>query len=343
MSDLKSKQIVTGGDTLRPTLALTIGDPAGIGPEITLKALARQALHERARLVVVGSLPVLEHAAHMLNMDLTFSDFEATADSSPNRVLIKQVGSLTPADYAMGRVSGVTGAASVEYVRTAAESCASKLFDGMVTAPINKESLRDAGVKYPGHTEMLGAFLDSHVETMFVVDALRIFFLTRHLSLANAIRSISKESLLALIDHVKSFMATLDIAEPVIAVAALNPHGGEGGLFGTEEMDHITPAIEEARRSGLDVRGPIGADSVFHQALQGKYHAVISLYHDQGHIAAKTYDFNRTVSVTTGLPTVRTSVDHGTAFDIAPLWVADPTNMVEAIKVAADLVAIRRR
>lgn len=328
---------------MKPTLALTIGDPAGIGPEITLKALAHQELHDRARLVAVGSLAVLEHAARRLNLDVTFSDFEANAHSSPRNVLVTPVGNLTPDDYVMGQVSGVTGAVSVEYVRAAAELSASKVFDGMVTAPINKESLRDAGVTFPGHTEMLGAFLRSHVETMFVVDALRIFFLTRHLSLANAIRSISKESLLALIDHVRSFMATLDIDEPVIAVAALNPHGGEGGLFGTEEMDHITPAIEEARRSGLDVRGPIGADSVFHQALQGKYHAVISLYHDQGHIAAKTYDFNRTVSVTTGLPTVRTSVDHGTAFDIAPLWIADPTNMVEAIKVAADLVAIRRR
>jgi len=327
---------------VKPTLALTIGDPAGIGPEITLRALLLPELHQRAKLVAVGSLPVLQHAAEKLGITISFTDFGKGGDSFSTSVPLHQVGDLGASDYTVGSVSARTGQESADYVRAAAELSARKLVDGIVTAPINKEALRDAGIKYPGHTEMLGGFLDSHVETMFVVDKLRIFFLTRHLSLSNAIRAVTKESLLKLLAHVRSFLETLDVAEPVIAVAALNPHGGEGGLFGTEEMEQITPAVQEARRRGWDVRGPIGADSVFHQALQGRYDAVISLYHDQGHIAAKTYDFNRTVSVTTGLPTVRTSVDHGTALDIAGSWIADPTNMIEAIKVAADL-ALRRR
>lgn len=329
---------------MKPTLAITMGDPAGVGPEIVLKALQRPELHEAARLLVVGSRGVLAATAADLGYGTRLFGLEQAASgwrSSPEAVPVHGVGELMPGDFEPGRVAAVTGRDSVRYVEEAAELTRTGRADAIVTAPINKESMRAAKIPYPGHTEILGAALGAHVETMFVVDRLRIFFLTRHLSLRDAIDAISQEGLLKLLAHAREVLAELGYENPVIGVAGLNPHAGDGGLFGDEELTRLTPAVAEARARGWDVRGPIGADSIFHQALHGKYDAVISLYHDQGHIAAKTYDFNRTVSVTTGLPTIRTSVDHGTAFDIAGEGKADPTNMIEAVKVAAHMARKR--
>lgn len=325
---------------MKPILAITMGDPAGIGPEITLKALALPELHDQARLMIVGSQAILAGMAAQLKLDMAlplFTDLGEWA-SSPHYVPVYQVGSLTTADFAWGEIAAHTGRDSVAYVETAAALGNQGTIDAIVTAPINKEAMRAAGVKYPGHTEILGAAFKSQVETMFVVDKMRIFFLTRHLSLKKAIDAISQEGLLHLLAHAREVLARMGIERPVIGVAGLNPHAGDGGLFGNEEIEVLQPAIATAQARGWDVLGPVGADSIFHQALNGRYDAVISLYHDQGHIAAKTYDFNRTVSVTTGLPIIRTSVDHGTAFDIAGQGMADATNMIEAIKVAAFMV-----
>jgi 4-hydroxythreonine-4-phosphate dehydrogenase len=321
---------------MKPILAITMGDPAGVGPEITLKALQRPKLHKQARLMIIGSQPIMATVASQLGLEMSFPKFgqQTEWESSPHHVPVYQVGQLTPADYEMGQVAAHTGRDSVAYVETAAALGRQGVIHAIVTAPINKEAMRAAGVKYPGHTEILGAAFASQVETMFVVDKMRIFFLTRHLSLRAAIESISQEGLLSLLAHARSVLGMMGIDQPVIGVAGLNPHAGDGGLFGREELDILQPAIAVAQARGWDVRGPVGADSIFHQALDGRYDAVISLYHDQGHIAAKTYDFNRTVSVTTGLPIIRTSVDHGTAFDIAGQGIADATNMIEAIKVA---------
>ncbi len=329
---------------MKPTLVITMGDPAGVGPEITLKALQQPELHDSARLFVVGSQAVLADMARRLGYKIDvieIDEADGNWQSSPDTVLVHQVGELGPGDFALGEVAQPTGRDSVRYVETAARLTQEGRADAIVTAPINKESMRAAKIKYPGHTEILGAVLDSPVETMFVVDRLRIFFLTRHLSLRAAIDAVSEEGLLKLLGHAREVLSELGNDEPVIGVAGLNPHAGDGGIFGDEEITRLQPAVAEARALGWDVRGPVGADSIFHQALQGKYDAVISLYHDQGHIAAKTYDFNRTVSVTTGLPTIRTSVDHGTAFDIAGRGKADPTNMIEAIKVAAHMASKR--
>ncbi len=329
---------------VKPTLAITMGDPAGVGPEIVLKALQRPELHAAARLFVVGSKGVLVAMAGRLGYRPEFLELHETGSdwhSSPEAVAVYGVGELGAGDVELGRVAEATGRDSVRYVETAARLTQEGRADAIVTAPINKESMRAAKIPYPGHTEILGAVLGSPVETMFVVDKLRIFFLTRHLSLRDAIDAISKEGLLKLLAHVREVLAELGNDDPVIGVAGLNPHAGDGGIFGDEEITRLKPAVLEARARGWEVHGPIGADSIFHQALQGKYDAVVSLYHDQGHIAAKTYDFNRTVSVTTGLPTIRTSVDHGTAFDIAGQGVADPTNMIEAIKVAAHMAGKR--
>lgn len=327
---------------MKPSLAITMGDPAGIGPEITLKALRRPELHEGARLMVVGARDVLEDMARRLGFDMQLGELDAPGwQSSPSWVPVYQVGQLTPKDLELGKVAAHTGRDSVTYLTAAAGLAQEGRVEAIVTAPINKEAMRAAGITYPGHTEILGAFFGSNVETMFVVDKLRIFFLTRHLSLRNALDAISTEGLFKLLAHAQEVLRELGFADPTIGVAGLNPHAGDGGIFGSEEIEILGPAIREAQKRGWRVSGPVGADSIFHQGLQGQYDAVISLYHDQGHIAAKTYDFNRTVSVTTGLPTVRTSVDHGTAFDIAGKGIADPTNMIEAVKVATEMATRR--
>jgi len=209
----------------------------------------------------------------------------------------------------------------------------------MATAPINKEALWRAGYRHLGHTEMLADLTHSDDPlTMFQVRGLRIFFLTRHLSLREALDQITRERITSMLPRIDNELKRLGVARPRIAVAALNPHAGEGGALGREDQDEIAPAIEDARARGIQVQGPVPADSVFAQALEGRYDAVVSLYHDQGHIAAKTLDFHGAVSVTLGLPFIRTSVDHGTAFDIAGRGIAKADSMIAAILAAGDLV-----
>jgi len=209
--------------------------------------------------------------------------------------------------------------------------------DAVATAPINKEALHAAGVPYLDHTEALAALANApNPLTMFVVRNLRIFFLTRHVSLARACSDITRSDVSNGLVQVEAALDRFGISQARIAVAALNPHGGEGGMFGDEEITQIRPGVRDAREQGVDAFGPVPADAVFHLALDGQYDAVLSLYHDQGHIAAKTLDFERTVSITAGLPFVRSSVDHGTAFDIAGTGLASSVSMEEAIKSASE-------
>ncbi len=317
----------------KPRLAVTLGDPAGIGPEIVLKAFLEGEVHGWADLLVVGSLEVVRAQAEHFGLAVRFADPEAS--SAPGVVPVHDLETPKEGGWAFGEVSAACGRASLQYLEAAVALAKSGAVQGIVTAPIHKEAWKTAGVPYPGHTEALAAFFGARVETMFVVDRLRIFFLSRHVSLRRAIELVTEARTLELLRHAKRALEDFGIESPRIAVAALNPHGGEGGLFGDEEMKALGPAIERARAEGIVALGPVPADSVFYQALSGRYDAVISLYHDQGHIAAKTYDFYRTVSVTTGLPVVRTSVDHGTAFDIAGQGIANPTSLIEAIRVAA--------
>ena len=206
----------------------------------------------------------------------------------------------------------------------------------MATAPINKESLRAGAVPFIGHTEMFGDLTDTTDPlTLFEVRNLRVFFLSRHVSLIRACQLVTKDRIIDYIRRCTGALAQLGITEGTMAIAGLNPHSGEHGLFGNEEMEAIVPAVETLQKAGYQVVGPVSADSVFHLALQGRYNSVLSLYHDQGHIATKTYDFERTISITCGMPILRTSVDHGTAFDIAGKGAASAVSMVEAILVAA--------
>jgi 4-phospho-D-threonate 3-dehydrogenase / 4-phospho-D-erythronate 3-dehydrogenase len=233
-------------------------------------------------------------------------------------------------------VQAMCGKAAYEYIATAVKLAMTGEVTAMATTPINKESLQAAQVKHIGHTEILEELSGTQEPlTMFEVRGMRVFFLSRHVSLRQACDLVTKEKVLESIIRCTNALKRLGITQGTLAVAGLNPHCGEHGLFGDEEVNHVTPAVQEAKALGYQVVGPIGADSVFHQALQGQYSAVLSLYHDQGHIATKTVDFARTISITNGLPFLRTSVDHGTAFDIAGKGIASEVSMTEAILLAA--------
>lgn len=237
----------------------------------------------------------------------------------------------------IGEIQAMTGQAAYEYIKKATELCLERKADVLTTTAINKESLKLAEVPYIGHTEIVGALTGTENPlTMFQVRNLRVFFLTRHVSLRKACDLVTKDSLLTFIRDCVKALEVLGVKSPKIAVAGLNPHSGEHGLFGTEEVDHVIPAVETAKARGIDIEGPIGADSVFYQALNGRYDAVLSLYHDQGHIATKMVDFERTISITNGMPILRTSVDHGTALDIAGKGIASPVSMIEAIRLAVE-------
>jgi 4-hydroxythreonine-4-phosphate dehydrogenase len=312
----------------RPVVAISMGDPAGIGPEICARALAAGEVRRAARCAVYGDARALRKAAALVGVDLD----EALGAGDAR---IADLANADPGSFAPGRISASCGRASWEYVEAAARAALAGEVSAVVTAPINKESVRAAGVPHIGHTEMLGAIAGiPDPLTMFETLGLRVFFLTRHVSLSAACAMVTKERLLDYIERCSAALAGLGLGGELV-VAGLNPHCGEHGLFGDEEGREIEPAIEEARARGIAVSGPVGADSVFHLAKMGRYAAVLSLYHDQGHVACKTLDFDRTVSLTLGLPFLRTSVDHGTAFDIAWTGKASAVSMVEAILVAA--------
>ena len=227
--------------------------------------------------------------------------------------------------FAYGKVSAMCGKAAYEYIAKSIELANAGKVDAVATTPINKESLHAAEVPYIGHTEIFGAL--THTEdplTMFETNGMRVFFLTRHVSLRQMLDMIKKDRIIDYVKRCTKALERLGVKEGTMAIAGLNPHSGEHGLFGWEEVEEIMPAIEELKAEGYDVAGPIGADSVFHQAAQGKYTSVLSLYHDQGHIATKTLDFEKTIAITNGMPILRTSVDHGTAFDIAGKGIANP-------------------
>jgi 4-hydroxythreonine-4-phosphate dehydrogenase len=315
---------------VRPRIAVSMGDPAGVGPEICAAAIADPRARAAARCVVYGDARTMRRAAQAMGVASAFEAALAAGDAE-----IVDLGNADPEAFAPGAVSAPCGRAAWEYVEAAGKSALAGTAAALVTAPINKESIKAAGVPHIGHTEMLGAIAGvADPLTMFETLGLRVFFLTRHVSLRRACELVTKERLLDYLERCQAALAGLGLGGE-IAVAGLNPHCGEHGLFGDEEGREIEPAIRSARARGLAVAGPIGADSVFHQAKVGRYAAVLSLYHDQGHIACKTLDFERTISLTLGLPFLRTSVDHGTAFDIAWKGKASAVGMVEAILAAA--------
>ncbi len=331
---------------MTPVLALTLGDPAGIGPEITARTMAEVAGRDDVRAVAVGDLAALRRGVEAAGLDVEVRGVTG-ADAVRGGADVLEVldtGVLGEDLPAWGEVDARAGRAAVEAIEVATRAALAGEVAGVVTAPINKEAIWKAGSKHLGHTEMLGELTGvTRQDTMFVVrntavqgHHLRIFFTTRHAALRTALDQVTRENVARSIREAATALRVFGVDEPRLAVAALNPHGGEGGAFGDEEIVHIRPACEEARADGLDVTGPVPADSVFHQGLTGRFDGVLSHFHDQGHIPAKTYDFDGTISVTVGLPILRTSVDHGTAFDIAGTGRADHRTMLSAFLAAVD-------
>ncbi len=320
----------------RPIIAASMGDPAGIGPEICARAFAESAVRGSSRPVLYGDARVMRKAVELTGSGLEVRVLSDPSEASGEGRFLEMVdlANADPSAFRPGEVSALCGKAAWEYVDAAGRAALGRKAAALATAPINKESIAAAKVPFIGHTEMLGAVSGvADPLTMFETLGLRVFFLTRHVSLKRACELVTKDRLVDYIERCSDALAQLGLSGP-LAVAGLNPHCGEHGLFGDEEGGEIEPAIAEAARRGLKVAGPIGADSVFHQAKCGRYAAVLSLYHDQGHIACKTLDFDRTVSLTLGMSFLRTSVDHGTAFDIAWKGEASAVSMVEALLAA---------
>ncbi|GAA5174073.1 4-hydroxythreonine-4-phosphate dehydrogenase PdxA [Pseudonocardia eucalypti] len=323
-----------------PVIGLTMGDPAGVGPEITVAALADPSLRGLARPLVVADAGVIERAIQAAGLPLEVRRVAGPEDVTGEHDVVHVLDLDNLGDVEFGRVRGEYGAAAVESIEVTCALAREGRIDAVVTAPINKEAIRAGGSGFPGHTEMLGSLFGvppAQVVTMFVLEKLRIFFLTRHHPLATAIAQLTTEQVRDGLLRVNELLGELGFTDPHIALAALNPHAGENGLIGSEENEILGPAVAAARARGVDAVGPVPADAVFFQARQGRYDGVLSLYHDQGHIAAKTVDFFGTVSCTLGLPVLRASVDHGTAFDIAGKGIADPGGQVAAMRVAAEL------
>ena len=322
----------------KPFIAIPLGDPAGIGPEIVLKTLADPETAAIARCVVVGDAKVLKNAMTFPNvpaMEIKVITEPEEGDYSKGVLNLIDLDNVDMEKFPIGQVDGMCGKAAYEYIAKSIELANAKKVAAVSTTPVNKESFKAGGVNFIGHTEIFGALTGTADPlTLFEVHGMRVFFLSRHVSLRQACDLVTKERLKDYVYRCTEALRVLGITEGTMAIAGLNPHSGEHGLFGDEEVREVIPAVEELQKEGYNVAGPIGADSVFHQALQGRYNSVLSLYHDQGHIATKTLDFERTISITAGMPILRTSVDHGTALDIAGTGKASAVSLIEAVRLA---------
>jgi 4-hydroxythreonine-4-phosphate dehydrogenase len=317
-----------------------MGDPAGIGPEVVLKAVAEPEVQKACVPVIIGDAQMLAHTARTLDLQCGY-DIIRKEESFPEHLnepaifhLDNIVGFIEP-----GIESGAAGKAAAGYIEAAVELCAAGSIDAIATAPINKRALFLGGYSFPGHTEFLAHLTRSEEYAMaFVAANLRIVLLSTHVPLSEAIRMVERDRLVKVINLTNRELHRWGMERPRLAVAALNPHGAEGGLFGVEEASEIVPAIEACRQlDDINVHGPYSADTVFLRASRGEFDAVIACYHDQAMIPVKCLSFGEAVNVTLGLPFIRTSVDHGTAFDIAGKGVAEHSSMVAAIKLAAEL------
>jgi 4-phospho-D-threonate 3-dehydrogenase / 4-phospho-D-erythronate 3-dehydrogenase len=312
--------------TTSPSIAISMGDPAGIGPEIVVKALADDAVRALATWIVVGDREALAPVESLTGIRL----------ESLARVVLQSPGALKSAPRP-GRLDADCGRAALAWVRRATELCLAGEAGAMVTAPLNKEAVTLSGAKFTGHTEFIAGICGVKKSWMLLVnDRLRVLHVSTHCSLRVACDATAAQVLGTLrIGH--ETLGRLGLARRSIAVCGLNPHAGEHGLFGSEDARNIEPAIAEARAGGIDARGPFPADTIFLRALRGEFDLVVAMYHDQGHIPMKLLDFDHTVNVSLGLPIIRTSVDHGTAFDIAGQNKANPENMNAAMRLAVTL------
>ncbi len=324
----------------RPVIALTMGDAAGIGPEVIVKALARKEIYDGCRPLVLGETGAMQAAIDLTGVALKLNQITEVSEASGRFGVIDlmDMHNLNWKEVTIGRVSVACGRAAMEYIEKAAQLALSGEIKAMVTAPINKEATMQAGYEGLGHLEFLGKMTHSReYATMLATGTLRVVHLTTHHSLRDACDLVTKERIMGRLKLTHDSFRTWGFTRPRIAVAGLNPHSGEDGMFGTEEIEQISPAVQEAQRMGIDACGPIPADSVFNRAINEEFDVVLAMYHDQGHIPIKVHGFEKSVSVALGLPFLRTAVDHGTAFDIAGKGIADARSMAEAIETAVRL------
>jgi 4-hydroxythreonine-4-phosphate dehydrogenase len=322
-----------------------MGDPAGVGPEVIAKALEHAEVWEFCRPLLVGDAGWMAEAARLVGARRAVRALDAPGEAGAGDSMdVLDLANVDAGRLTRGRVSAEAGQAAYEYVRHAVRLALAGEAAGVVTGPINKEALRAAGLRYAGHTEILADMCGARgVAMMLVAGRLRVSHASTHVSLRQAVERLNAERIEQVIHLTHSALLRLALpsvagrAAPRIAVAGLNPHAGEGGLFGSEEQEIIAPAVEMARAAGIDACGPFPPDSVFLRASQGDFDAVVAMYHDQGHIAVKLLSFFEGVNVTLGLPIIRTSVDHGTAFDIAGTGRADERSLLAALRLAAQM------
>jgi len=327
-------------DTQKPAIAITMGDPCGIGPEVVVKALADPRVYDSCRPMVIGNTYAMDQAVKATGLPLSIreTDDPTAAGEDPSIVDVVDIHNLNPEDITVGQLSVPCGKAAMEWVTKAGELALAGIVDGIATAPLNKEAAAMAGYESIGHTELLQELSGARiVPTMLMAKNLRVVHLTTHRSLRVACDYVKKDRILDFLQLTHDSFVKWGFSSPRIAAAGLNPHNSDGGLLGNEEADEIAPAVQAARERGIDAVGPIPADSVFHQAISGRYDAVLAMFHDQGHIPVKVYGFEESVTANLGLPFVRTSVDHGTAFDIAGQGIAQHVSMLESIRLAVEL------
>ncbi|TDT62791.1 4-hydroxythreonine-4-phosphate dehydrogenase PdxA [Fonticella tunisiensis] len=315
-------------------IGITMGDPAGVGPEVTLKAITSKHSF-KAQYVIYGSVKVIEYYRNLLGIELPVNKISRAGDYKGGRINVIDVVDIAMEDFEIGKVSPKCGDAAFRYVEAAVKDALEGDIRAVVTAPLNKEALHLGGHNFDGHTEIFAKLTNTSKYSMMLFGGpLKVIHVSTHTSLRNACDRVKKERVFDVINLANDTLKKMGIKEPRIAVAGLNPHAGESGIFGDEEIKEITPAIEMARENGINAEGPVPPDTVFLKAVKGKYDIVVVMYHDQGHIPVKLLGFDTGVNMTVGLPIIRTSVDHGTAFDIAGKGIADEKSMIEAMKTA---------
>lgn len=329
----------------KPLLGITMGDAAGIGPEIIVMSLIQKEIQDMCFPLVIGDGKVIEKALEIVSQRAKIRSVKKIEDCKFSEKIINVL-DLQNIEYGTlvkGKISLMAGKAAFEYIKRAVDLALSGKIEAIVTAPLNKAALNKAGYHYPGHTEILTRLSGAkEVVMMLAKGNLRVSHVTSHLPLRDIFGFINKERIFKVITITYKALQDIGMSKPRLAVAGLNPHAGEGGLFGREEIDEIFPAIEKARSFEINVVGPIPADTLFYRANQGEFDGIIAMYHDQGHIPLKTLGFFKGVNVTLGLPFIRTSVAHGTAFDKAGKGVANPQSLIEAIKLATLMVKQKR-
>ncbi len=337
--------------TNRPILAITMGDPASIGPEIAIKALLRPEVYEICKPLLVGDAKVFEQIIDKLQLPAKINVVHKVADAEfvIGAIDVFDLNILDVSKLEFGKIDAMCGEASFQAVKKAIELAIAKEVDATVTGPINKKSINEAGHHFAGHTEIYAHYTGTKKYAMLLVeDNINVIHVSTHVSLRQACDLVKKDRIIQVIELIVDGLKRLGKTNLKIGVAGLNPHSGDNGLFGTEDIEEIAPAIEEARRLGYDVEGPVPPDTMFAKAAMGAYGGVVAMYHDQGHIPFKLAGFKwnaekqqmdsvKGVNITLGLPIIRTSVDHGTAFEIAGKGIASPDAMLLAIESAVQL------